>query len=101
MQISYHPAAGREIVQEVRYYDNRSPGLGRDFKEGVRQAMQKIQATPLRFAPGAFGTRRCPIGRFPHRIVYRVENDLLLVYAVAHPKRKPDYWMERVTGGLD
>ncbi len=96
MQISYHPAVGREVVKEVQYYDARSLGLGRAFKDEVQRAAQKVQEAPLRFTPGAHETRRCPLERFPHRLVYRVENETVRVYAVAHPKRKPNYWAERL-----
>ena len=34
---------------------------------------------------------------FPYRIVYFVEDDLLTVVAVAHSKRRPGYWRDRVS----
>ena len=96
MQISYHPAVAIEVVKEVRYYDGQSLGLGRAFQEAVDRAVQRIVASPLRFTPGSYDTRRCPLARFPHRIVYRIEGATVRVYAVAHPKRKPGYWAERL-----
>ena len=96
MQISYHPRAAAELVKEVRYYDERSPGLGRAFTEEVDGAVQRIATSPLRFAPGPHNTRHGPLVRFPHRIVYRIEGETLRVYAVAHPKRQPSYWLERL-----
>ena len=34
---------------------------------------------------------------FPYRILYFVEEDLLTVVAVAHSKRRPGYWRDRVS----
>jgi hypothetical protein len=96
VQISYHPAAAIEVVKDVRYYNAQSPGLGTAFKDKVDHAVQRIAARPERFAPGSNGTRRCPLDRFPHRIVYRVESDVIRIYAIAHPKRSPSYWAERL-----
>lgn len=34
---------------------------------------------------------------FPYRIVYFVNGDLMTVVAVAHTKRRPGYWRDRVS----
>jgi toxin ParE1/3/4 len=36
------------------------------------------------------------IKRFPYQLIYRVEADTITVYAVAHLKRKPGYWRDRL-----
>lgn len=36
------------------------------------------------------------VSGFPNRIVYFVHDDLLVIVAVAHAKRRPGYWRERV-----
>ena len=95
MQVTYHPKAAAEVVKETRFYEERA-GLGNAFHEAVDNAVQRIRENPLRFASGSHDTRRCPLARFPHRIVYRVENNLIRVYAVAHPKREPGYWAKRL-----
>jgi len=33
---------------------------------------------------------------FPYRIVYFVREDLLTILAVAHSKRRPGYWRDRI-----
>src|SRR6185436_15268320 len=42
------------------------------------------------------GTRRYVFPTFPYSLVYFVENDTLNVVAVAHDKRKPGYWRNRL-----
>ena len=33
---------------------------------------------------------------FPFRVVYFLDDDLLMIVAVAHSKQRPGYWRERV-----
>jgi hypothetical protein len=33
---------------------------------------------------------------FPYRIVYFVKDEVLTIVAVAHAKRRPGYWRERI-----
>jgi plasmid stabilization system protein ParE len=35
------------------------------------------------------------ISRFPYTLMYRVEDDIILVLAVAHQKQRPEYWIDR------
>ncbi|HIP58812.1 MAG TPA: hypothetical protein EYH01_00115 [Campylobacterales bacterium] len=41
-------------------------------------------------------TRRCLVNRFPFGLVYRIEGDTIVIVAVMHLSRKPDYWYSRV-----
>jgi len=34
--------------------------------------------------------------RFPYSMTYSIENDFILIIAVAHQNRNPDYWKDRV-----
>jgi hypothetical protein len=36
------------------------------------------------------------VSRFPYQIVYRRRPDEIVIVAVAHVKRKPGYWKDRV-----
>jgi hypothetical protein len=40
--------------------------------------------------------RRCLLNRFPYAIYYGVAEDGVVVIAVSHLRRKPDYWLERL-----
>ena len=39
--------------------------------------------------------RRCRLRRFPYSVVYTQDGNDLLVLAIAHQHRKPDYWRNR------
>ncbi len=40
--------------------------------------------------------RKCIINKFPFNILYSVENDYILVIAIAHHHRNPDYWINKI-----
>jgi hypothetical protein len=51
--------------------------------------------------PGAWqllgvGVRRCRLNRFPYGLVYSHIGDGIIVLAVAHLNRKPEYWRARL-----
>jgi len=40
--------------------------------------------------------RRCCLNRFPYGLIYTIENGDILVLAVPHLHRRPDYWRDRL-----
>lgn len=52
--------------------------------------------------PSKSGVRRYVMRRFPFLVVYRVLDEKVQVIAVAHGRRRPEYWKPRESrrGGL-
>jgi toxin ParE1/3/4 len=94
--IGIHPAAEAEIWAELAYYDNKRAGLGRDLKLEIRAALARIQQHPGAFAADRRHLRRCLLKRFPFSVVYREEEDAIWIIALAHHKRRPNYWRTRL-----
>ena len=42
--------------------------------------------------------RRAALRRFPYGLVYVVLDDVLWIVAVAHSRRRPGYWHQRMNG---
>lgn len=101
LQISWHPQAQAEFRAEIGWYDYREAGLGDRFEGEVVAALGDSVDTPDAWPPWP-GWERQPMVRsksvtgFPYRVVYFVHDDLLTVVAVAHAKRRPGYWRDRV-----
>jgi plasmid stabilization system protein ParE len=88
--------AAREFLSQVAYYEEEQPGAGAPFIAAVQQAAARALAFPLSGTPAAAGTRRVLVRDFPFSIIYRVDEDGILVFAVAHSARRPEYWRSRV-----
>lgn len=41
------------------------------------------------------GIRKMLLRRFPYKLIYALVDDGLLIQAVAHGHREPEYWVER------
>jgi plasmid stabilization system protein ParE len=94
-------AAEEELLQSARWYDDKRTGLGDAFLDTAQTAFELIEAHPKRFKPiktrrPKREVRRVLLKRFPFKIVYEILPDEIVVVAVAHAKRKPNYWQDRL-----
>ncbi|MBX9927149.1 MAG: type II toxin-antitoxin system RelE/ParE family toxin [Hyphomicrobiaceae bacterium] len=72
--------------------------LGSRFQADLEGAVARIVQFPHAHPPLRGGFRRSLLTRFPYHIIYRVEDDAIRIYAVAHLKRRPGYWRRRMPG---
>jgi toxin ParE1/3/4 len=85
-----------ELWEAVEYYESRSPGLGMDFHGEIEASVGAISQSPDRWPVRADGTRRYLTHRFPYVVVYVLLRDHIWIIAVAHCKRRPRYWSDRI-----
>jgi toxin ParE1/3/4 len=90
------PAAETEFLKEIEYYSNAREGLGHRFQICVMAALGKAAENPSGGAPSYKGTRSRLVKGFPFSVVYRASDEQLLVVAIAHHRRQPAYWLQRV-----
>lgn len=90
------PAALDEIRSAVEWYRDRSQGAAAGFVAEIEDAIGLIAERPHRWPAGRNGTRRFPLRRFPFVVIYRVEEVRVQVVAVAHGRRRPGYWRDRL-----
>ncbi|MCB9040176.1 MAG: type II toxin-antitoxin system RelE/ParE family toxin [Lewinellaceae bacterium] len=50
---------------------------------------------PYLYAPFYKDLRKFRLSKFPYKIIYRVQDEIILIVAVAHDARS-DYWKEQV-----
>lgn len=96
MRVKLLLPAQAEFEEAVAFYNEQRDGLGSEFTEEVRKAMQRVVLHPQAWARLSRRTRRCRTNRFPYGLIYQVRDDLILIVAVAHLSRKPDYWRDRL-----
>ena len=88
------PARG-ELRNAAHYYRERSRRVASSFMASVQDAIDQIAEFP-ESAPVIRGeVRGKVISRFPYTLMYRVEDGVVLVLAVAHQKQRPEYWIDR------
>ena len=62
----------------------------------VSDVIREIVQTPQRWPKYLYGTRRFVLHRFPFSIIYLDDSDILSIVAVAHNKRNPGFWKQRL-----
>ncbi|MFW5692736.1 MAG: type II toxin-antitoxin system RelE/ParE family toxin [Thermoguttaceae bacterium] len=100
MRLRILAEAEAELLEAMRYYEQRQNGLGFDLHDCVDEVLCTIGEAPYRF-PVYEGKqprreyRRVLVKRFPYIIVYQVRDAEVLVVAIAQTSREPGYWESR------
>lgn len=93
---SFHPEAEVDLVEGMRWYDGKQPGLGVVFAEAVQEAVRFAADFPDAGAPLGPILRRAFVRAFPYYVLYAHEVDRVFVVAIAHFRRRPGYWRDRI-----
>lgn len=102
----FHPAAADELREAALWYDSRRDGLGDDFLVAVESAIASIldprvswgRAPVQGSQPVVF---RRSVRGFPVDLFFIDHEGEVVIVAVAHERRRPGYWAERLNGDPD
>jgi hypothetical protein len=94
--IQFLEIAEIELDQAIHWYRAQAAGLGDAFLIEVLSAVERIERFPDAWHPLDEGIRRCRLSRFPYGLIYAVHEGEILVLAVAHLHRLPEYWRDRL-----
>jgi plasmid stabilization system protein ParE len=95
MKHRFAEEALEEFIAAGRYYNQQVSGLGDAFVDEVEAGIQTILNAPEVWRVVEDDVRRYLIGRFPYGIYYTIEGDVVVIWAVKHLHRNPDYWQHR------
>ena len=98
--IRTEPEANEELLEAVRWYEQRRPGLGLEFLAAIGAAVELIQRHPGGSrVPGVkdeVPARRLVLRRFPYAVVFLELEAEIRILAFAHHRRRPAYWRDRL-----
>lgn len=95
MRIRFLAPARRELKDAVVFYNAQRPRFGDEFRDEVWDTIQRIQRFPEAWHPLSATVRRCQMNRFPYGLMYASTENEILILAVAHLHRAPEYWRPR------
>lgn len=95
MQVRFARIARDELMAACTWLDEQQPGLGDRLIAEVRQTIERIQRMPLMYPVDHDDIRKATLPRFPYALRYAVLAELVLILAVSHHHRQPDYWLDR------
>ena len=91
----FYPAAEAEMIAAAAYYEAQQTDLGRRFLASVQDAINRICVNPRIFPIVEPDVRRCLTKTFPFGVLFREQSEMIVVMAVMHLHRDPDYWKHR------
>ena len=92
----FHKEASAEVTEASIYYEEKSEGLGFSFLVELNRCLDQIIANPKSCQLVSKEIRCKPFKRFPYSLLYATTTDKIHVVAVAHQKRRPNYWHDRL-----
>ena len=89
--------AEEEMAEAARYYEQRSGGLGELFPLRIKAAAGELADRPKACPVVREQIRRKLVRQFPYAVLFREDEDEIVITAVAHRRRRPGYWIRRTT----
>jgi toxin ParE1/3/4 len=90
--VFHHESLAEEYTETVQYYAKQRAEVAQAFINSIEETIYKIREFPTRWAVLDEDVRRCLAQNFPYGILYTIEQDYILILAVMHCSRKPEYW---------
>lgn len=94
-RVEFLSLARDEVSEAYDYYNLQQTGLGKQFAAEVRDAVRRLTQYPLAFPVQRGEIRKCLLQRFPYKLLYAIRHDKILIVAIAHQHREPEYWVSR------
>jgi hypothetical protein len=97
MNVLFNELALLEFNNAIEFYELEQAGLGKQFEEEIKRSLRRIIRYPSAWSIEQGEIRRYLMHRFPYKLLYAIEENHILILAVAHLHRKPEYWAERLS----
>lgn len=96
MKYKFHPEALQDYSEATRWYSEPDLKLAFRFIDAIEGTISSIVEAPRRWRAIDEDVRRCLTPVFPYGVLYTIEGDFILIVAVMHCSRDPEYWKHRV-----
>jgi len=93
--LEFLPEANADVTAAVEWYERRELGLGARFRNEVESVCSAIVQHPLLWRERPGGYRRVNLPGFPYYVAFFRREKRIVVAAVGHASRYPDYWKKR------
>lgn len=93
--LRFHPEADAEMMKAAVFYENQQQDLGKRFLSTVQNSLNLIQINPDLYPVIHNDVKQCITKSFPFNVLYRITSTQIVVVAIMHQSRDPDYWKHR------
>jgi plasmid stabilization system protein ParE len=93
---SVSPEADRELTESALFYAREGGAeVGRALIDEYERVLALLCSHPEIGVRWGRERRRFPLRKFPYSVIYYLRGDELRVVALAHHRRRPEYWSGR------
>lgn len=96
MRYRWQTGALDDLEEATVFYFQEDPDLEARFAKCIDKAVDQVIRYPRSWPVIKNEIRRYVVDTFPYSLLYAIEPDHVLIVAVAHQSREPDYWEERL-----
>ena len=84
------------LDEATYFYFQEDPNLEARFAAYVDEAIEQVTRHPRSWPVIEAEIRRYILNVFPYSLLYSIEEDYILILAIAHQSRDPKYWRDRL-----
>jgi hypothetical protein len=96
VNVRFLTLAQQEIDEAVIWFNEQVDGQGIVFLDELDRALRLVKSHPFASTEIEPGMRKHLFFRFPYSLIYGIEDRTIVVVAVAHFRRAPRYWVDRL-----
>ncbi len=90
------PKADADYHEAIEWYKARSADTAMLFIKEVSDVLKLLENNPDRYSYHIEPYRRVLLKSFPYKMVYKIEEDKVLIYALYHTARNEDELRKRL-----
>ena len=94
-RVVFLPKAAEDYEEAFVWYSARSRSVASDFEREIGRVLRLIAKSPKLGPLFDASRRRVIVRKFPYAVIYEIVGAELVVFAVAHGRRRPYYWRRR------
>lgn len=95
LKILFHKEAEADFYSAFNYYSEIYPELGEKFINSINTTLEQVQLLPTAYPQVFRGIRKAVVAKFPYVILYKENNETIIVFAIFHTGRKIDQVTKR------
>jgi plasmid stabilization system protein ParE len=92
VRVEFTDRARTDVDEAFSWYAARSTAALEGFVRSLDHAVAVVSSGPEIWPLFEAETRRYLFPRYPYSLVYHIEDETILVVAVASQRRRPGYW---------
>ncbi len=88
--------AKEEITEAYNWYESKQNKLGERLISVLDDYFATIKKNPEQFPKVLNDMRQATIKKFPYIIIFEIDNNDVIVYAVFHSSQNPEKWKSKI-----